>query len=125
MAKMFWLVAIALIGALAFIGSAFAHSSNNLNGMHNNLGGMRQHHEEMKDVMEEGSYAGLEGLRARLGFNIMPWVDNDETFEEAKRMHEAMHSNNGYGMNGMRYSLKGTKGHGIYGKAMGHNSCHS
>ena len=65
------------------------------------MGGMMQHHEDMEKVMEEGTYSDLVKLREELGFNMMPWVENEEDFELAQKIHEKMgksHEENGMGM---------------------------
>ena len=66
-------------------------SEMGMQGMHGNMmKGMMQHHEEMEKVMEEGTYADLVKLREENSFNIMPWVENEEDFQLAKKMHEKM-----------------------------------
>src|SRR3989344_5123413 len=54
------------------------------------MGGMAKHHEQMGELFETGSYADLIKLREEQGFNMMPWVENEEDFQLAKKMHEKM-----------------------------------
>jgi len=108
------LAAVAMLSLLIIAGIAAAQSMlrskanvQNPDGswqgmgmMHNNMmKGMMQHHEEMEEIMEEGIYADLVKLREEYGFEIMPWVENEEDFQLAKQMHEKMekyHEENGF-----------------------------
>ena len=97
---------------LLLIGSVFAYMGS---GNRNNMGmmgsknfNMQQHHEQMEELMEEGSFEDLQKLRQE-GFNMMPWVNDEETFKQAQERHEQMekimeNSNFGRGMTGMMKS---------------------
>ncbi|MBI2546049.1 hypothetical protein HYV81_02610 [Candidatus Woesearchaeota archaeon] len=52
--------------------------------------GMGYFHEEVEEVLEEGSYQDLVALRQELGANIMPWVDTEEEFKAMQERHKAM-----------------------------------
>ena len=71
-------------------------------------------HEQMEEVMEEGSYAVLVELREGLGFNMMPWVSSEEACKKMQEHHETMekyHEENGYGPGmGMGMHGKGLEG---------------
>ncbi|MBI2656551.1 hypothetical protein HYX03_02340 [Candidatus Woesearchaeota archaeon] len=63
-------------------------------------GSMMAYHEEMEKLMENGNYNDLVALREKLGFRIMPWVDNEDDFRQAQKIHEKMeksHEENGFG----------------------------
>ncbi|MBI4452016.1 hypothetical protein HY637_01175 [Candidatus Woesearchaeota archaeon] len=92
---------VAIVSALLIAGAAAAQgmwrskaNAQNWQGMGmmngNMMKGMMQHHEEMEKVMEEGTYTDLAKLREEYGFSIMPWVENEEDFQLAKKMHEKM-----------------------------------
>jgi len=61
----------------------------------NMMKGMMQHHEEIAEIMDESTYSGLVKLREESGLNIMPWVENEEDFRLAKKMHDKMEKTGG------------------------------
>ena len=95
-------------------------------GMMNGAGimgaGMMQnmylHHEAMEELMENGKYSDLAALRNKLGFNMMPFVDNEEKFKAMQTMHESMegmhekmgNSSNGFNGMGMMGNFSGNTG---------------
>jgi len=87
---------IAFAAVLLWLGIASAHGTGGMlgNGSGNQMGmnqmNMGAHHEEMEKLMEEGNYAELVKLREANGFNMMPWVENEEDFKLAQQMHEKM-----------------------------------
>ncbi|MBC8500776.1 MAG: hypothetical protein ISS25_00095 [Nanoarchaeota archaeon] len=106
--KNFGIVALVLVAMLLLAWSALAHGGFSFQGTF---------HEQMEEIMEEGTYDDLLAMREELGFNMMPWVVDEETFEQAKEHHEAMeefHERNGYS----RYGL-GMMGYGRFGYGMG------
>jgi len=81
-------------------------------------------HEQMEEVMEQGTFNDLQELRQEAGFNIMPWVDSEDDFELAKQMHERMEQwreENGYedmpmkGMMGRGFGRGNARGFGMQG----------
>ena len=104
-------VVIAVISLLILAGIAMAQmgwkwsnkkDSNQWFGM-GMMHGMMAYHEGMEKVMEEGTYNDLVAFREKLGFKIMPWIDNEQEFKEMQELHEKMeklHEENEFGMQG-------------------------
>jgi len=82
-----------LFGIIGFllIGSVFAYmgNGNSMGMMGNRNWNMAEHHEQMEELMEEGSFEDLQKLRQE-GFNMMPWVNDETTFKQMQEMHEQM-----------------------------------
>ena len=78
------------IVGLLLIGSAFAYMG--YGGMGRGMMGNRMgvNHEQMEEVMEQGTFSDLQRLRQETGFNIMPWVNDEATFKQMQDMHEKM-----------------------------------
>lgn len=103
--------AIAILSLLVIAGIALAQMgwgnrrAENADGTRQNgmMNGMMAHHGDMEELMEEGNYAGLTALREKLGFNIMPSIDNEQEFREMQELHgrmEKLNEGNGFGMKG-------------------------
>ncbi len=92
-------VAIALAGLLLLAGVVLAHGRDQGFKMGSS------HHNDMEDMMEEGTYNDLVELRENYGADVMPRIYNEETFEEAQERHVAMeefHIEYGSGMHGSK-----------------------
>ena len=78
------------IVGLLLIGSAFAYMG--YGGMARGMMGNRigVNHEQMEEVMEEGTFNDFQKLRQETGFNMMPWVNDEATFKQMQEMHEKM-----------------------------------
>lgn len=87
--KNLWILALALMTVTALTGIATAHmgQSKLQNQEKQNF------HEQMEEIMEEGAYSDLEKFREEIGFNMMPWVKDEETFKQAQEMHKNMEEN--------------------------------
>ncbi len=109
MKKSLVFVVAAVISLLVIAGIAMAQISlrwdnkrdaNQRSGMGMMHGNMMAYHEDMEELMEKGNYNDLVALREKLGFKIMPWVDNEDDFRQAQKIHEKMekfHEENGLG----------------------------
>jgi len=51
------------------------------------------HYQDMQKIMANGTYSDLVEYRQTAGFNVMPWVQNEEDFTLAKQMHSRMSQN--------------------------------
>lgn len=103
--------AIAIVSLLVIAGIALAQMgwgnrrAENEDGawQRGMMNGMMAYHDDMEELMEEGEYADLIALREKLGFNIMPSIDNEQEFKEMQELHERMeklNEGNGPGMKG-------------------------
>lgn len=92
------LFAVALVVVAAGFGSAY-YGQGNGNDQRTNFDGMQRgaFHEQMEEVMESGSFEDLESLRTELDVNLMPWVIDQATFEEAQAHHQEMEALYGEG----------------------------
>ena len=120
MDKKVWIIGIAAVSLLLIAGLATAQGMwknkdnqefgiQGMGAMHGNMmkgmmggmmqgnmmKGMTQHHEQMDELFEAGTYADLVKLREEQDFSIMPWVENEEDFQLAKKMHEKMEKSGG------------------------------
>ena len=67
-------------------------------------------HEQMESIIENGTYADLVAFKEENNLNFMPWVTDEETFQQLKERHETMEAyraengieNLGMGMRGMK-----------------------
>ena len=111
MKKKIGIAALALASLLLLSGIAAAQRYGMGFGMQGTF------HEEMEEIMEEGTYNDLVAFREKTGFSMMPWVTDAETFKLAQERHDAMekfHEENGYGP-GM--------GMGMHGRGSGLGGC--
>ena len=78
-------------------------------------------HVAMEQLFEKGTYSNLEDLRKDLGYNLMPFITDEATFEKAKEQFEVMdqwmEKNGGRGMMGSRgygngWNMMGSGGYG-------------
>jgi len=101
----------AILGLIAVVGFVDAHGGyGNLYRGVQSTEEFNEHHERMEEILEEGTYQDLVDYREETGMPIMPWVTNEETFQEAKERHEAMeeiHEKYGYGMNRRGFGQRG------------------
>lgn len=58
-------------------------------------GMMFEYHDMVEDVLEDGTYDDLMSLREQISVNIMPWIDDLESFETAYAMPEFMEEMHG------------------------------
>lgn len=74
-----------------------------------NTGEIQTHYQDMQEIMGSGTYGDLVEYKQTSGFNIMPWVQDEEDFTLAKERHAEMiqwrgenniQSGQGYGRNG-------------------------
>lgn len=98
----FLLGTIAFVSAYDFSGMQMRNRGNVENNIKNTNGynvmkggcgmiqGNIQYHEQMERIMEEGTYDDLIALREKTGFNMMPFVDNEESFKQMQEKHEQM-----------------------------------
>jgi len=76
---------VVVFSLLLLVGTVFAHQSGfNLREK------MGSFHEQMESIMEKGSYEDLQALREEKGFNMMPFISNEDSFQEMKEHHEEM-----------------------------------
>ncbi|MEK6808446.1 MAG: hypothetical protein AABY14_02055 [Nanoarchaeota archaeon] len=67
-------------------------------------------HEQMEKMMEQGTYKDLVDIRDKSGIRVMPWVENEEDFKLAQKMHERMEKYNeesDFRMMGMHNGFQG------------------
>lgn len=105
-------VAVAIASLLILAGAVLAHGRGSGFEMDSS------HHNEMEDIMEEGTYSDLVELREDYGVNMMPWVNNEETFEEAQERHvtmEEFHKEYGSRMHRSKM-MGGFSGHGCHSR---------
>ena len=60
-------------------------------------------YEQMDTILERGNLGDLEKFRQKLGYNVMPWVQDEKSFKTAGEMHEFMEEqfdNRSYGRRG-------------------------
>ena len=93
------IIGTVIIGLVLFAAVAFAYPRF---GGYGGCGGVYQ--PEMQQIIVSGTYAELEAFREKVGFNVMPWVTDEETFKAMQESHKAMFQarQNGYGMMGWR-----------------------
>ena len=87
-------IAIIAIMLLLAVGVVTANRySNSESGKERSM-----HREEMHELMESGTYSDLVDVREKTGFDIKPWIQNQEYFGLMQEMHERMeqwHEENG------------------------------
>ncbi|MAG38877.1 hypothetical protein CMO90_02205 [Candidatus Woesearchaeota archaeon] len=79
--KNFGILASFLVGMLLLVGASLANSGFSFQGTF---------HELMEEIMEKGSFEDLQMLREKNGFNMMPFVNDEESFQKMKEHHEEM-----------------------------------
>ncbi len=93
-----------LFAAPSWLVSAYGGSGQDgLLGRGDAIGGgcpMMEYHEEVEELLEEGSFADLEALREELGVRIAPWVVDEESFLEWREHHARMEEMMGGVMSG-------------------------
>ena len=103
MKKAILLIGLLIVGLIS-AGIVFAHGFSKgagANGIMGNgmmgqgmmgsmMNGMGNHHEEMSEIMETGTYQDLVDYREESEFNIVPWVENEKDFKLAQQMHQKM-----------------------------------
>ena len=99
MKKMFAVgIAVALVAL--FIGGVYAQ------GMW--TGGQRgTYHEQMEQVLEEGTYDDLVALRLETGGRMMPWVQDAESFAQMQERHKTMEAQYGEGPHRQNDGMRG------------------
>jgi len=45
---------------------------------------------DMENIMETGTYTDLVNYRTTSGYNVMPWVQDEESFKAMQEQHNAM-----------------------------------
>ena len=102
--KTVWIVGILFLLAVASVSAYGMWQIDRPNGQRSgNIFQPGSMHEQMEPIMEEGTYADLVKFREEVGFTMMPWVQDEETFRQAQERHEQMerwHEVNGYGHGG-------------------------
>ena len=53
------------------------------------------HYQDMQKIMVNGTYSDLVDYRQTSGFNVMPWVQNEQDFTLAQQTHSRMGQGNG------------------------------
>ena len=89
------LFAVALVVAVAGFGLAYTGQGNS-NALGTNVE-RGTFHEQMSEVMESGSFEDFQALRTELGVDMMPWVVDEASFEEAQAHHQEMIAQYGEG----------------------------
>lgn len=105
-------IGVALVAIVA--GIVFAHKPDNGKDM-------GAYKDEIESVLTNGTYTELTELRDDLGFQVLPWVQDEDDFAFAQEMHERMeehHKEHGYG------PWMGTKKGFMKGFQKGWKSCH-
>ena len=75
-------IGLIVVGLVLFAAVAFAYPRF---GAYGGCGGVYQL--EMQQIIASGSYADLEAFREKVGHNVMPWIDDEESFKEIGRAH--------------------------------------
>lgn len=52
--------------------------------------GTKTHYQDMQKIIENGTYTDLVEYRQTTGFNVMPCVQNEDDFTQAKQRHLKM-----------------------------------
>ncbi len=86
------LLIVAAVGAFAYGGRGMMAGDVSPAGVERGA-----YHDQMEEILESGSYADLEALRAETGMPMMPWVTDDATFQQAQERHEEMETAYGEG----------------------------
>lgn len=89
MKKAIWIIT-AIVALIAIVG-VFAAAQGNVSGRTLTRGTT---YEQMSAILENGTYADLQNYRETSGFNVMPWVQDEQDFQLAKVMHEKMQDYN-------------------------------
>ena len=96
---------ITIFGTLAVIillaAGVYAHGEADverdnvdIKGQYGMMGNYRGIHEEMKNVLESGTFEDLEELRAEYNMPIIHWIEDAEDFDKAKEYHGDLENNN-------------------------------
>jgi len=105
------LVSIGFVAAHGVSSNKMAFQSYAMEKQNIDRSDMMEHHEEMEQVMEKGSFQDLVALREKIGFNIMPWVNDETQFKEMQERHEQMEEMmEGNGMMGRGMMNRGFNG---------------
>jgi hypothetical protein len=111
---------ILLIAIIAITGSVFAYQGfgmhqNNLNPNSENqtYHERGQFHEQMEEILEQGTYDDLVAFREEVGFDVMRKVQSVEDFEAQKARHELRESQ------GLEPGYKRAGGHGSKHRGFG------
>ncbi len=78
----------AILGISIASGFVWAYGFEYNTPTHNNL--YPSYHEDIENIIENGTYKDLENYRNQLNRNIIPWVTDEETFQQLKERHEQM-----------------------------------
>lgn len=93
MIKMKKLISILAILIVVLVTGVFAHQNFYERNEVTQSGYERgTFHEQVEEVIEEGTYEDLIVLREELGFDVMRRVQSQEDFDEMKERHEYMQS---------------------------------
>ena len=76
---------LTILGISIVSGFVWAHG---FNPTQNNT--YPSYHENIENIIENGTYQDLENYRNQINRNIIPWVTDETTFQELKERHEQM-----------------------------------
>lgn len=82
-------ITIMLIALIAIIGSVFAYQGYGMNSQSSTYE-KGTYHEQVEEVLKDGTYDDLVNLREELGVNVMPMVESEEDFSLMQERHELM-----------------------------------
>ena len=107
---------IVSIAAVYAIGGYAGGQGTSQTGQFTDVNTMAARHTQMEQIFENGTYADLQAYRTDSGFNMMPWVVDQATFEQAKERFAVMdkyHEQNGFGTQAVRGMMQGRSGQGV------------
>lgn len=111
-----WIMA-ALISFAFILAVASAYPQNISKARaQDNLQDRVQIHDELRTVLEQGTYQDLVDLREKYDHDFKPWIENEADFEQAKAIHEKMEqyrNENGYNMGQGHGQRMGNRGQGM------------
>ncbi len=108
------LLVLAAVGAFAYGGMWGGYGPATWNSTGNFTPG--QYHDQMAQVLESGTFADLQALRQETGMPMMPWIQDEATFQQAQQQY----AENGFGpgmMGGYGNGYGG--GYGMMGNGYG------
>ena len=82
----FALVALASFSAIFGVASAYQWKGQS-------GGEFSETHNELRPIIESGTYEEFTALRETYDHNFMPWIESEEDFALAQDMHERMEQN--------------------------------
>ncbi len=85
------LLIVAAVGAFAYGGYGMGSDAS--------AAGVERgaYHDRMEQVLESGAYQDLVRLRQETGMPIMPWVDDEASFQQAQEQHASIEAQYGEG----------------------------